>query len=124
MVARRERLEDRCGSRHSGRKKRRVGAVFELGDDRLRLVEGRIVGAGVDPPRAVLVVLIAQKGGRNMDRRGGRSRPLVDPAQGLRGDALGLAYAAVHRECSSSLIFVRSSKTRRPALRLLRAQPP
>ena len=72
---------------------------LERGDHRLGLVERRVVGAGVDAAGAVLVVGVAQVGRRDVDRRRDRASGVVDPAEGLCGEAFGLEPSAGHGRC-------------------------
>ena len=69
MSVPREALED-CGRRRHPRGKQQRGrTAFESGQERLRLVVARVVGAAVTAPAAILVVGIAHKGRRGVDRQ-------------------------------------------------------
>ena len=62
--------------------------AFEPGQHLLDLTHGRVVGPAVAVAAAILVVRIAQEGGRQMDRRHDRTRRLIDGAARLRGHGL------------------------------------
>ncbi len=85
MVARRQRLEHRGGRRHARGEQRALRAVLELRDQLFGLIERRVVGARIAAAAAVLVVGVADEGGRRMDRRRDRLGDRVDPAERLRG---------------------------------------
>src|ERR1700730_13728955 len=64
---------------------------------RFRGVVGRVVAPPVAAPGAILIVGIADEGGREMDRRNHRPSRLVDPAQRLRRQGVGTpAFAVSH----------------------------
>ena len=90
MVSRRERLEQRGGSRHAGCEQQRGVTAFERGQHRLGLIEGRILIARIGVACAVLVVRIAYERGRGMNGRRERARVVVHPSESLGSDAGGL----------------------------------
>ena len=101
MVARRQRLEHRRGRGHAAGEQRGLGALLQRAISCFGLVEGRVVGARIDAARAVLVVRVAQVGGRDVDRRRDRTRRLVDPAQRLGGEGFGFERLVSHRRTCS-----------------------
>jgi len=100
VVPRRQGLKHRRGRGHAGGEQRRLRAFFELRHHGLGLVEGGVVGTGVDAARAVLVVGVTQVGRGDVDGRRDGAGLFIHPAQGLGGDAFGFDAAGVHVEVS------------------------
>ena len=69
MVARRERQEERRRRRHAGAEDHRSRRPLQRRDQRLGLAHRFVVGPAVDVAAPVLVVGVADEGGREMDRR-------------------------------------------------------
>ena len=79
-------LEHRRSRRHPRGEHQRGRTALECGQQRLRLVVGRVVGASVASPAPILVVWIAHERGRSVDRQHNRTRRTVGPAQGPCGE--------------------------------------
>ncbi len=89
-------LEHRGSRRHAGREQQGRGPAFERGQQRLRLVVGRIVGATIAAPAAVLVVGIALKGGREMNRQHNGPGRGIGPTERFCSDRGGSKGFAGH----------------------------
>ena len=97
MITGGQRLKNGGGCGHARAEQGRLDPAFQVRQERLGLVKGRVVGPHVDPARAVLVVLIAQVGCGGMDGRRDRTGLGIDPAQGLGRGAGGFYVLRVHR---------------------------
>ncbi len=97
VIAGRECLEHaRCG-RHAGGEHQRIRPVFQRCEHRLRLIEGRIVAARIIAPRAIEIILVAQEGARQMQRRRDGPCLLIHPTECLRRQGGGLRVCFVHQ---------------------------
>ena len=77
-------------------KVRQAGTALERREQRLGMVEGGVVGAGVGAPGAILVVGIADEGRGGVERRDHRPGGRVDPAHRLRGQGRRLCVGLAH----------------------------
>ena len=96
VIAGSERLEDRGRRRHAGGEEQAALAAVERVEQRLGMVDGRVVGAAVAAPAAVLVVGIAQIGGGGVQRRDQGAGRRVDLAQRLRRERRGMLRDRAH----------------------------
>ena len=91
--ARRQRKHHAGRRRHAGAEQQRLVRAFERGDHGLGLAHGRVVGPAVAVAGAILVVGIADEGGRDMHRQRDRPGRGVDCAERLRRDRARLERA-------------------------------
>ena len=88
MVARIEGLEHGGRRSHAGREQQGTGlGLLEHRQHFLRLADGGVVGPAIDEAGGIGVVLVADIGGRHMDRRHDRLGDRVHMAHGLSGQA-------------------------------------
>ena len=87
VVAGVERLEYRGRGRHAGGEEQRLGPVLEHGEDALGLPHRGVVGPAVDEARRIGVVLVADEGRGEMDRRHDRLGDGLDRPHRLDGEA-------------------------------------
>jgi hypothetical protein len=97
MVAGRQRQEAGGRRAHARGKDQRLGPAFERRESGLGLVERRIIGAGVDPARAVAVVLVPEISARHVDRWHHRFGHRIDPPHRLGGEGSGSKFLVCHR---------------------------
>jgi hypothetical protein len=87
VIARIEGLEHGGGRRHAGREQKSAGlGLLQHRQHLFRLTDGGIVRPAIDEAGRIGIVLIADVGGRHMDRRHDRLGDRVHMAHGLRGE--------------------------------------
>ena len=99
VAARRQREHHAGRGRHAGAEQQRLVRAFERGDHGFGLAHGRVVGTAVDVAGAVLVVGIADVGGRDVHRQRDRLGRGLDRAQRLRRDGAGFRASPACRPC-------------------------
>ncbi len=99
----RKALENGGGGRHAGGEQQGRRAAFECGQQCLRLVVGRVVGASVAAASPVLVVGIAHERRRRVDRQDHGTGRRVGRAQRLRGKGGGMQRFAAHHVSAAAV---------------------